>query len=337
MSDRMPKIPTAMTSPSNLQIARLARLARGQFGVISRRQAVELGLSRSAITRRVRSGVWQPIYRGVFLIGGAPLSWEARLFAGTLKVGKGAVVSHRSAARLWGTGFMESDVIEMTVPNPGVRPPPGLILHAKQLPRKQWGLLGSFRITSPARTLIDLASVTSQLDLEDAVESALLRSQVSLDELKSLSADKRFVGAPALRKILALRGDSAALESKLELEFIRILRKARVPIPQRQHIVTLNGKSFRIDFAYPDLKLGIECDGYRYHAGRSAMDSDVRRANEFSLGGWSILHFTATDLKQPKAVVGTVVKAVQLRALQLQKGSYMTQIATGRAIRAAEI
>ena len=96
---------------------RIAELAVAQHGVITSRQALELGLSRSAISRLIRSGAWITLFPGTHRLCESPPTWEQTVAAACLWGGDGSVASHRAAVRLHGLGF-ETAIPELYIPRP---------------------------------------------------------------------------------------------------------------------------------------------------------------------------------------------------------------------------
>lgn len=108
----------------------IAKLACSQYGVISRDQALEVGLSESAIKAALRSGRWGPKLRGVYVVAGSPNSWNQDLMAACLFGGESTVASHRSAARLLGlAGFEMVGVLEISSPRNLRRLPDFVLVH----------------------------------------------------------------------------------------------------------------------------------------------------------------------------------------------------------------
>ena len=147
----------------------IAELASRQRGVVSHKQLVAAGVKRKAINRRVRSGRLHTVHRGVYLVGHTVPANGAREVAAILACGTGAVVSHRSAANLWGPLPHPANprLVDITVGgrHPGRRL--GIRIHrVATLDRRDVRSLGRIPVTTPARTLLDLAAVVSSGDLE---------------------------------------------------------------------------------------------------------------------------------------------------------------------------
>lgn len=150
----------------------VAGLADRQHGVVARRQLLVLGLSEKAIDVRLEGGRLHPLHRGVYAVGHRVLSKEARWMAAVLFCGTGAVLSHRSAAALWGVRDPSSRAIEVTVPRKS-RSRGGIQRHYAALPADEVTVERGIPVTSAPRTLFDLAAVLPAA----AVESALRQSE----------------------------------------------------------------------------------------------------------------------------------------------------------------
>ena len=166
-------------------------------------------------------------------------------------------------------------------------------------------------VTTAARTLIDLGSVVDDDTLERALESALRDDRTSLRQLhRRLEALSRR-GRPGLarvRRVLGRRVGGGPSDSELETRFVRLLRRARMPLPVRQHEVRLGGRLLaRADLAYPEARLLIELDGWSAHGTRAAFHADRRRQNSMVMAGWTLLRFTWADVvESPAAVVAAL-------------------------------
>jgi very-short-patch-repair endonuclease len=167
-----------------------------------------------------------------------------------------------------------------------------------QLPRIDRTRLDGIPITTPARTLVDVAGVFDEEALESAVEDGLRRRLVNerllrrrLDELGGSGRP----GTGMLRRILDRRCGDAALESRLEVKVWRLLVRSGLPKPVRQHPVQIDGYRYRLDFAWPSFHVAVEADGYATHGGRSAFNADRRRTAVLGSGGWRVVPVTWDD------------------------------------------
>jgi very-short-patch-repair endonuclease len=281
---------------------KLAKLARTQYGVFSRAQAGKAGFSESAMDRRVRTRRWEPMLPGVYRLRGVPETWHQKLMAAQLWAGTDAVVSHRSAGELLGLDGAPAGFVELTV-SERRHAPPGIILHqSNDLPRSDCAKVGPITVTNVTRTCIDLGAVTDEEVVELVTEDALRRRRTTIDKLyrkvEGLACKGRR-GVAMMKRFLDQRQpDARATDTGFETRLFRLIRQHGFPLPQRQVTVTDRRGMFvaRVDLAYPEIKLVIECDSYKYHSSRSGWEKDHKRGNPIVAAGWGILRATWGDL-----------------------------------------
>jgi very-short-patch-repair endonuclease len=285
-------------------------LAAQQHGVIGRDQALNAGMSRGAIERRVTAGRWRALHPGVYVPRPVPSTWHQRLLAAVLLGGPRACASHRSAAVLWRLDSAPVRFIEISVP--ASRRARGVRAHRRTGRDPSIDVIDGIPATCIERTLIDLSAVVRAQRAELALEDALRRGLTSLSRIANAIEALGSRGRPgmaALRSILNRRDvrDEQA-ESPLESALLDILRAHGVPLPVSQHRVIDGGEIIaRLDFAYPSLRLGLEADGYRWHGGRQSWSRDIRRENRLKLLGWTLLRFSWEDIHdRPEMVVSQV-------------------------------
>ncbi len=271
----------------------LAALASRQLGLVTRRQA--LGeLSRKSLEFRLATNRLQVVRRGVYRFAGSP-DWPGQdQLAACLAAGPAAVASHRAAAELWEMPGLLADGLELTVPWPQWPRLPGVRCHqTRHLPPSHRTVVRDVPVTDPARTLADLAPCVGTGFLARLVDSALRRRITTLDGLRAV---EDLLRVPPLRDVLHARqpgyhpGDSDP-----ELDVARVLFGAGLPHPVPQHQVAVGGTVYLLDLAYPEVRLGVEYDGWDTHRTRSAFDHDRRRANALALAGWTLLSFTSAS------------------------------------------
>lgn len=291
-------------------------LAAAQWGVVGRAQALGAGLSPRAVDRRLASGAWIRVLPSVYRLASAPASWHQSLTAAWLWAGEGATVSHRAAAALLGLDGVETRLVELSVPRPR-RSPGFVLLHTTApIPRSDLQRWGPLIVTNATRTLIDLGSVVGEEIVEAALDHAIRRGMTSIARLRRrLDAVGRSGrrGPAVIHRLLQVReGRSRPSESVLETRLLKLLRAAGWPEPVPQYEVRTGGKTLaRIDLAYPDRKLAVECDGYRFHSGRRAWQRDLWRRNLLAEAGWRVLHVTWDDLEgRPAEVLNKIRSAL---------------------------
>ena len=302
------EFPSPLRASTALEVAAL-----GQHGLFTAKQALELGVSASALHRRSTNGVWERVEPGVYRVAPYEPGWVQQLHAACLSAESGLVASHRAAACLWRLDGVVPGLVELSAPREcGYRR--HTVHHVRDLAAVDMAAIDGIPTTTLARTLVDLGAVVDDDVLERAVESAFRQglSQARLRwRLEALGGRGR-PGPAALRRVLDRRlAGTAATESELETRFLQLIRSSELPPPIRQFVVQHDGRFVaRLDFAYPDRRLAIELDGYATHAERATFDRDRTRQNQLVLMGWTVLRFTWADVtERPEAVVASVQEA----------------------------
>jgi very-short-patch-repair endonuclease len=284
-----------------------------QHGVIALFQLLALGYTRRAVEHRVAIGRLHPIYRGVYAVGRPDVSRKGRWMAALLACRLDVVLSHHSAAALWGIRAERGSAPHVTALRGHDHRQPGIVAHRS-------GTLGDEDLTSedniptttPLRTLIDLGTRLSSYELEAAINAADKRDLIDPVTLRSALAKRRGQrGVGALREILE-RGEFVLTDSELERRFLPIARRAGLASPLTQH--RLNG--FRVDFYWPDLGLVVETDGLRYHRTASEQTKDQVRDQAHIAAGLIPLRFTHWQVRyDPMHVERTLRATVSIRHL----------------------
>lgn len=276
----------------------LERLARRQHGLISTTQALDSGLSSRQIARRRERGQWRRIRRGVYVVAGAPASYDQSVLAAILAVAAPAWASHRTAAKLWGLPVRDPEAIDIVVGAGTQVRQRGVRGHrSARLPSPDLARVRSIPVTSPARTLVDLSYGLDERQFGRLVDRA------ERDGLCTIDAVARCVGRldegpgrslAVVRRAMALRVPGYGPgDSDLEQDALAALAEAGLPLPERHWSVVLDGHRYVIDLAYPDQAIAIELLGFRDHGHRSALDDDSERTRRMILHGWTMLPFTS--------------------------------------------
>lgn len=295
-----------------------ARLARSQHGVFSRAQLTRDGGTERAIDHRLRADQWERVHPGVYRLAGAPLSWESRAMAACLTA-EGSVVSHLAAAHLWaGESFGPVGIVDVTVRR-HVRPRrrAGVRYHeslAFDLCREttRFGI----PVTSPARTVLDVcAAVDDDYEALPALDEVRRRSLASWDELWEcliLHACRGRNGITRFRRILDRRWGRSVPHNQFARLAERLFEESGLPQPVHEHEVSVGGHRYRVDLAYPDLKIAIELDGRGHEL---LFDDDPIRTNRLETAGWLVLRFTWRRLvEDPAGIIADVLAAIRLRS-----------------------
>ena len=225
--------------------------------------------------------------------------------AATLACGDGALLSHSTAAVLWGLRPPD-DVIHVTVTGRNVRGPEGVRVHRIQaLHPGDATRRDALPVTSPARTLLDLAAHLSGRDLNRAADEARVHRLVTDRSLnEQFDRYPRHRGRAALRK--AIRPEPALTRSEAERRLLELIRAARLPEPRTNVRVGRH----EVDFLWSEHALVVEVDGYAFHSTRAAFERDRRRDAELQAAGYRVIRITWRQLtEKPEAVVATLAVA----------------------------
>lgn len=283
----------------------IARIGRRQDNVITVEQALRTGLGRGALAHRVKVGAMQRLHTGVYLIGPAPPTPMARARAAALAVGADAVVSHLSAACLFGLLPQHEGDVDITVAgrNPGRRP--GVRRHrVKSLPRHHVTNVNGITVTSIARTICDIAATESPRATEQAFQEALYREIVTDKALQAvLDREPRRRGTPVIR---ALISDPRLTRSERERRILKLISDAQLPKPLTN--VPLNG--YKADVFWPQYNLIVEFDGWQGHGHRHAFEDNRKRDQIMLANGLSTLRVTDRQLTtEPIALVARIAQS----------------------------
>lgn len=283
-----------------------------QHGVVGRRQLQALGVRPGAIAHRMRVGRLHPLHRGVYAVGHRPMTAEGRWMAAVLACGDGALLSHRPAASLWDLLRGDGAALEVTVPvRSRGRRRPGITVHRpRALSPEDASRRHGVPVTSPARTLFDLAEVVPGPALERAVERAEVLRIFDLGSVQRvLHENSRRRGSAALRRILEHhRADPALTRSELEDLFLALCAAHGIPRPR----VNVGIGPYEVDFLWPAERLVVETDGRAHHATRAAFESDRARDAQLTAAGYRVLRFTYRQVtREPEQVAALIRSALE--------------------------
>jgi hypothetical protein len=288
--------------------AELARLAGRQHGVVATRQLSALGLARGGVAARARAGRLHRVHRGVYAVGHTVLTVNGRRMAAVLAAGPGAVLGHASAAALWDIRPTSATRIDISVRSAGGRAKrPGLRIHrTPTLQTDEITAHQGIRVTSPARTLLDLASSLPRRALERALDEAEIRELYDRRALEAVAlAHAGEHGARALAEALAQDGDPVLTDSELEEIMLGLCDEQQLERPTPRAWVA----GLRVDFLFAASRLVVETDGYRYHRTRRAFERDRERDAILARAGYRTLRFTHRQLTREPALVAETIRS----------------------------
>jgi very-short-patch-repair endonuclease len=297
-------------------IPALMTLAESQHGIVTRSQLLELGLSPWAIKHRIANGRLHRLWCGVYAVGRPTVTQRGRWIAAVLSCGPQAVLSHQSAAALWGIGPQRRGGIEVSVPIGVDRRRRGVVVHRRaRLPPSACTRHDRIPVTNPVQTLIDLATCLRPDQLEAAINEADKRDLTDPETLRSaLSQVRGPRGVSSLRTVLDRRTFTLT-DSELERRFLPLARRAGLSKPQTGRYV--NG--FEVDFYWPQLGLIVETDGLRYHRTPAQQARDRLRDQTHMAAGLTPLRFTHAQVRFEPDQVQSILQDV-VRRLGLTRG-----------------
>jgi hypothetical protein len=248
----------------------IVALANRQGGVVGRKQLRERGISAAAIDYRVKVGRLRVLHAGAYAVGHDAIPIRGRLCAALLVAGPGSALSHRTAAHVLALLPSMPQFVEVTTTKRAPRNRPGLVFHhASTLETtRRHGL----PVTTPIRTLRDLAATRPEHKVERAASEALVLKLVTHDELRAQGGRLASLVVGATR-------------SGLERAFLKAVLSAGLPEPLMNHKIG----PYTVDFYWPSHHLIVETDGACYHDHELARRRDRRRDAELQLRGCMVL------------------------------------------------
>jgi hypothetical protein len=255
----------------------------------------------------VRAARWHRLLPGVYVLEGRALTVDVWRRAALLWAGPTSALWRRSAAVVWQLDAVTDTKPEILVA--GSTHPRSRFITVHRVPELSAcdvRNVDGMRITSPARTVIDLASTLDATSLRIAFESARRRRLTTVEEVRrrvdGLGANGR-CGLATLNALLSELAGQAPSEYPLEVRVAEILARTRLPRPVTQHEIVVDGQVYRLDFAWPACKVGLECDGRLRHSEDSDFRRDRRRWSDIATRGWRLLYATWGDTRAPARLV----------------------------------
>lgn len=288
----------------------IADLARSQHGYVTRRQLLEIGMGSDAISYRLECGRLLPIYTGVYAVGHKPALPQDRAFAAVLACGAGAILSHASAATVWGIYKRWTKPFHVSIQG-SPRRREGIKVHRAKLdPSDRDNQLG-LPVTSPARTLIDNAPDLTDKALTRAVNDLRRQHYLILDDLAAtLDRCSRYPGVARLHAFV--ENPTGPTRSEFEDAFKAFCQRYGLPQPLTNEPLA----GFEVDAYFPAERVIVELDGEEFH--RDSFESDRDRdATLLALG------FVTVRITWKRLINTPQREAARLLAiLEQRRGSY---------------
>ncbi|HET6873773.1 MAG TPA: type IV toxin-antitoxin system AbiEi family antitoxin domain-containing protein [Acidimicrobiales bacterium] len=289
--------------------------AAGQHDLVLASRLSDLGVSPAQHRRLRREGWLVEVRRGVLLVGGSrPTEWH-KVVAAALMAGPAAAISHATAARIHRfvcVGPPAGSPVDITVPRSCRSRLDGCRVHRSlHLPETDVLTHRGIRVTTPVRTLVDMAPLVPVALLEKTVDEGLIARLWSERELAAgVEAAAGRAGIDKLRPLIAVRSDGGPTKADLEGRVGRVL--APFAPFETQHQVMLDGHVYVIDVAWPAYRVAIECDGWEVRSrSRGKFDADRRKDNHLTSHGWTVVHLTSamSDDEMRAAVLKVLLRA----------------------------
>jgi very-short-patch-repair endonuclease len=270
----------------------IGRIASRSHGVVTRAELLEAGVTQTEIRRRVRRGDLARVHRGVFRAGHTAPSLEARYMAAVKACGPRSVLAGRAAAHLLGLLRRPPSLPEvLTATERRIR---GVITYRVRRTELTDGTRWpGIPVTTIPRTIVDLAAALPEDELARAVHEAVVRHRTRPDQVERiLSRRHNWPGARNLRRVLW--GDVPVTLSWLEARFLGRLRAASLPQPETNRRVDAR----HVDCRWPEHRLTVELDSYRYHGTRHAWEQDRQREREARARGDEFRRYTWREVAE---------------------------------------
>jgi hypothetical protein len=276
-----------MADPADREIATLAKRQRGW---VTRRQLLALGESRYEVDYRVKAGRLIAVYAGVYAVGHLPTLPQDRAFGALLACGQGALLSHGSAAAVWGVFKRWELPFEVTAGS--ARRRAGIRVHRAVLTRMDVTNQLGLRVTSPARTVLDVAPRLTDKALARAVSQLRQSQHLRLADLAELL--HRVQRHPARKRLLPfVERPTGPTRSEFEDAFIAFAERFGLPRP----LVNTRVCGFEVDALFPAQRLIVELDGWDFHSSREAFMNDRDRDAELLVRGYQTVRITWERLR----------------------------------------
>jgi len=305
---------------------RWENVSSSQYGLLSRRQAREVGLSPTQIEGLLARGSWVRVLPSVYRAAAAPESWPQPLMAAFLWAKGKAVISRQAAAALWEFENYWRTRVELSGLSK-LSPPPGVVYHrVTRLAAADLTIRRGIRVTSVARTLVDLAAVVTPRTLERTLDEGLRRQMVTLKALRHCierNGRRGRGGIAHLEALMAERYQQHAPDSPLETDVAALVRESGLLPGVKRHLVVEGDQVIaEVDLAWPQEKVAVQVHGSSFHRQPRTWENDQHVENQLQLHGWLVVKITARMLAEaPEEAVAYIAEAINRRLPRAQTGA----------------
>jgi hypothetical protein len=297
-----------MGTPTRTVDRKVAELAARSHGVVTRAELLRAGVTDRELRRRVAKGTLVPVHRGVYRVGHAAPSVEARYLAAVKACGPGSLLAGRAAAHLLHLLKRPPSLPEVLTAHH--RRPKGVTVHrCRSIDRRDATEWRGIPVTNLPRTIVDLAAVLDPPDLARPFHEAFVKHRLKPAAVERVLARRHnWPGARKLQRVLG--GDEPISLSRLESAFIAVLRRARLPLPETNRLT--DGRY--VDCRWPEQRLTVELDSYKAHGTRHAWERDIDRERQARARGDEFRRYTWRDVvEDPEPMLRDLAELLRLR------------------------
>jgi very-short-patch-repair endonuclease len=293
----------------------LADLAARQHGVVSTRRLRAVGYVEGSIAKATRAGRLHRLHKGVYAVGHTNLSLQGLCLAAVLGCGPGALLSHWSAAWLWGLMRTDPVPIHVTTPIPRKARPWLQIHRSRTFGDEDRAVREHVPVTSVARTALDLAAGVRRRSVDRLLRRAEELELFDLPEFDSvLSRNRGHRGAAPLQRAIALYEPPRFTRSGVEEYFAELLGQAGFPRFSTNYVEA----GYELDVYWPELRFAVELDVFETHGSRLSFEEDRLRAEQLKLAGVEMVRVTGLRLeREPERVLRRLRRLLALRRREL--------------------
>ncbi|MGH2892665.1 MAG: hypothetical protein ACRDPM_05270 [Solirubrobacteraceae bacterium] len=272
-------------------------------------------MGRTSVAWLIGRGRLFPGLRGVFRVGHEASIELAAETEALLSVRDGAALSHWSAAALWGLWLPAPALVEVTVDDAPAAVNPGVQVHRSRIleSRDVWIRKG-VPVTSPARTLLDIAVSATDRQLEVAFDRAIAERTVKPSHVRDVL--KRAGGHHGRARLNVLLehelGASTMTQSDPEERMLALIREGGLPAPE----VSFPFGPYKLDFYWPDARFAVEVDSHRFHSSRYRFERDRRKDNHLRRAHIEVMRVIDREItERSHALVADVARELTKRGL----------------------
>jgi hypothetical protein len=291
----------------------MSELARRQHGVVARRQLLGLGFSRRVIAGRLQHGQLHEVFLGIYVVGTRRIGRKGRWMAAVLAAGEDAVLSHRSAARLWRLLPPAAEWVDVACPLGRVVRRKGIRSHELAVADDEQTVIDAIPVTSVFRTIFDLAAVAEKREVERALHEAEVRGltdRVSLPMLLERYPGRR--GTRSLRTLLDSDEPVGITRNEFEEAFLALIDAYGLPRPRMNANLALRGRFFEIDALWERQRVALELDSRGVHGTKKRFETDRQRDRILVAEGWKTMRATWRQLQEePKEIAADLELALR--------------------------